>query len=154
MKQLSFIILLLISFQLIAFSQSATEKLKELEKSHDYVEASAYIKEVIKENPRDTKLLILCGDIYTEIDRLDSALIIYKMANDLKTNSLILRKIARTQSKLGKNSEAVETIQKAIKNDKDDVYNQLEYGMILISADSINKAELIITKAREMSKNT
>jgi len=153
MKQLSFIILLLISFQLIAFSQSATEKLKELEKSHDYVEASAYIKEVIKENPRDTKLLILCGDIYTEIDRLDSALIIYKMANDLKTNSLILRKIARTQSKLGKNSEAVETIQKAIKNDKDDVYNQLEYGMILISADSINKAELIITKAREMSKN-
>jgi len=153
MKQISLIILLFISFQFSAFSQSATDKLKALEQSHDYVEASGYIKSAIKENPKDVKLIVLCGDIYTEVDKLDSALIVYNIAKDVKSSALILRKIAKTQSKLGNHKDAVETIQQAIKNDKADVYCQLDYGMILIAADSINQAELVISKAREMNKN-
>lgn len=153
MKQIPLILFLVISIQLNAFSQSATSILKAKEGSRDYLEASYYIKDAIKESPKDISLLTLCGDVYAELDKLDSALIVYKMANDLKSNSLILRKIARIQSKLANYPEAVKTINQAISKDKDDVYNYLEYGFILIEADSLNQAELMITKAREKNKN-
>jgi hypothetical protein len=38
------------------------------------LEAAKYISESIKEKPKDYDVYVLCGDVYTELEKYDSAL--------------------------------------------------------------------------------
>lgn len=138
----------------IVFSQSAIENVRSLSESKDYVQAKAYIPQAISENRKDFDFMVLAGDIYFELDNLDSALIMYKKADDINSDETkVMRKIAVTLSGLGKYKEAIEEVMDAIDEDDEDVYNYLALGKVYLKADSMKQAELYITKAREMDKD-
>ncbi|ROL61168.1 hypothetical protein D9V86_07135 [Bacteroidetes/Chlorobi group bacterium ChocPot_Mid] len=147
------ILLSLISFG-IAISQSNKDMMKNLAKNHDYLNAAKYIPAVVSENRKDFDLLMMAGDIYFEIENLDSALIMYNKANDVESDRPhLLRKMARTYSSLKKHDEAIKTARRAVNEDKNDPKNYLILGQVYLAADSMKQAELNITKAREINKN-
>lgn len=147
------IIILLVLFGSILKAQSISEKINELARNKDYIEAAALISKVVKDNPKDINLLLLCGDIYLELDKIDSARIMYEMADDVKGSvPSTLRKIAKTYSLLGKHNDAIKIVKKAIKESPDDVYNYLALGEVYLKADSMNQATFEIMKARDMDK--
>jgi tetratricopeptide (TPR) repeat protein len=137
-----------------AFSQSAKEQVYKLAESKDYINAVNYIPEAVSENRKDFDLMLLAGDIYFELDRLDSALLMYKNAVKINRDEpKALRKLARALSALGRIEEAIEKAREAIDEDRKDVYNYLSLGHVYLDADSLKQAEIQITKAREINKN-
>ena len=154
MKKLIAILVILIISSSLGFSQSAKDNLRSAVKNKEYIEASNYISEAISDNPKDLDLHILCGDLYFEIEKLDSALILYRKADDISSNeSKVLRKIGRTLSYMGRHQEAIKILNDLVRRKKDDVYNHLELGSAYIKADSLSQAELTITRAREMNRS-
>ncbi len=145
-------IIVLLSFSVnFLYSQNTSEALHELASIHKYSEAASLIPQAIKENPKNEQLMILCGDIYTELEKPDSALIMYRKADDIRSDQpKTMRKIGETLSLMGKHLEAIQELKQAIKEAPNDVYNYLELGSVYIRADSLTQAEFNITKAREM----
>jgi len=137
-----------------SFSQSSKDLMRNFAKEKDYVKASKYIPSAILENRKDFDLHMLAGDIYSELDNLDSAYLMYSKANDIESDRPhLLRKMARTLSGLKKHEDAIKTARDAVNEDKNDPKNYLCLGQVYLSADSMKQAELNITKAREINKN-
>ncbi|MFH1049696.1 MAG: tetratricopeptide repeat protein [bacterium] len=137
-----------------AFSQSNKDLLKSYAKDKDFVAASKYIHAAITENRKDFDLHILAGDVYEELENLDSAYILYSKANDIEGDRPhLLRKMARTLSSLKKHNDAIKMAKEAVKEDKGNPINYLCLGQVYLAADSMKQAELNITKAREINKN-
>jgi tetratricopeptide (TPR) repeat protein len=135
------------------YGQSSYEKIRDYVNSGDYSNAAALIPEAVRENPKNESMLILCGDIYFELDKLDSALIMYEKADDVNGDEPpTMRKIGRTLSQMGKHFEAIRQLKDAVKEAPEDVYNYLELGRAYIKADSMKLAEFNIAKAREINK--
>ncbi|MFC2130327.1 tetratricopeptide repeat protein [Bacteroidota bacterium] len=154
MKKLALIMLLTVFSLNYVYSQSAKEYVYSFAKSKKYTEASNYIALAVAENRKDFDLMVLSGDIYTELENLDSAIIMYRKADDIDGDeTIVLRKIAKTLSGLKKHLEAIEVVKDAIEEDEGDVYNYLCMGYVYLAADSLRQAEMYITKAREMDKN-
>ncbi len=154
MKKVLLILAILTVNMNIAFSQSAIDNVRSLAESKDYVQAKVFIPQAIMENKKDFDFMVLAGDIYLELDNLDSALIMYKKADDINDDQpKVMRKIALTLSALDKHNEAIEEMKDAIDEDEKDVYNYLALGKVYLQADSMKQAELYITKAREMNKD-
>ncbi len=154
MRNVGLILLICIIGLSSAFSQSNKEMLKSLANNKDYLNAVKYIPSAVAENRKDYDLMILAGDIYTELENPDSALIMYLKANDIDDNKTkLMRKIAFTYSGLKKHFSAIKMAQEAVKEDKGDPINYLCLGQVYLAADSMKQAELNITKAREINKN-
>lgn len=138
----------------IALSQSNKDMMVNLAKNRDYLNAARYIPAVVLENRKDFDLMMLAGDIYFEIENLDSAIIMYSRANDIESDRPhLLRKMAMAYSANKNHNEAIRTARKAVNEDKDDPKNYLTLGQVYLGADSMKQAELNITKAREINKN-
>jgi len=85
------------------FAQTPTETIRNLVAVKNYTEAAKYIPAAIRDNPKDDRFMLLCGDIYTELDKPDSALIMYRKADDIKgRQTLTWRKIGKTLSLMNK----------------------------------------------------
>lgn len=137
------------------YSQSAKDKFKQSFKIKDYYEASKYIKDAFKDNPKDEDLLVMFGDAYFELEKTDSALIMYQKAYELEGDKpFFMRKVAKAYSGLGRHGDAIALIRKAINKDKSDIQNLLALGQAYIKADSLREAELSITRARELNKKS
>ena len=135
-------------------SQSNKELVKKFANEKDYISASNYIAAAVSENRKDYDLTVLAGDIFTELDNLDSALIMYLKANVLDDNKTdLMRKISRTYSGLKRHNDAIKIAKEAVDEDKTDPKNFLCLGQVYLAADSMKQAELNITKAREINKN-
>lgn len=135
------------------YAQSSLDKAKTLVQERDFESAQVEITNAVKQEPKNVEALLLAGEIYSELEKMDIAINYLKHAYDIdKDNSKVARKYAIVLSIKGNNQLALEVIRKAIKNDKNEVYNQLTLGEILLNADSTNSAELVITKAKEMNK--
>ncbi|TAL69697.1 MAG: tetratricopeptide repeat protein [Bacteroidetes bacterium] len=153
MKNVLKILVVLVSITVL-YGQSSYEKIRDLVYAGDYMNAAALIPAAVKENPKNEALMILCGDVYSELDKLDSALIMYKKADDIKSDEPpTMRKIAQTLSLLGRHNEAINEMKDAIKEAPNDVQNYLEIGRVYIKADSLKLAEFNISKAREINKS-
>ena len=153
MKKITLLILVFaVSFSVLS-AQSPKNIVESKAASMDYLEAAAYIQEAYESNRNNEKFLLLCGDIYIELDKLDSALIMYKKADRENRHEVItLRKLARTYTGLKKYKKAIETLLDAVDEDKRDVYTYLELGKVYLAMDSLAPAELYVTKAREIDK--
>jgi tetratricopeptide (TPR) repeat protein len=136
------------------FASENVDKVKDYFKAKDYPEAVKYIKGAIADKPKDEELFAICGDIYYELGMPDSAMIMYRKAVDLDNSNEYKRKLARTYSDLKKHTEAIELINKAIKEDKKDPKNFLALGQAYIKADSLSKADLEIRKAQKMDEKS
>lgn len=130
-----------------AFSQPNYEKVKKFADEKDFEKAAAFIPEALKEKGKDLDFTMLCGDIYSELEKLDSALIMYTKAADIKEKPFVLRKLGKTQSILGKHNEAIQTLKILLKDNDKDINSNLELAQAYIRADSLKQAELIITRA-------
>lgn len=152
MKKLILTVALFLSMIGYANSQSAVDKVKQFASESDYVQAAQFIPQAIKDNYKDVDFLITCGDIYFEIEKYAEALDVYKKADDRDGgNTKIMRRIGKTLSYLGKHDEAIRYLKVATKDHSKDVYLVLELAYAYIKADSLNQAELIVTRAREMN---
>ena len=153
MKRATKILLLLAVFYSVAFSQSATDKIRTFINEKDYESAVKLIPEAEKENLEDAKNLVFFGDIYFEMDRFSDALKYYELANKAdRRQPYILRKLGRTYAQLGNIELSLETLNDAIKRNDKDPQSHLELANAYIKFDSLRRAELIITRAREMDK--
>lgn len=136
-------------------SQSAMDNVNKYYKDKDFNKASAFISQAVSENRKDFDFMILAGDIFFELEKNDSALIMYLKADEISGDkTFVLRKIANTYSKLKNVKNALEYAHDAIKEDNKDEKNYLCLGHIYLEADSIKQAELFITKAREINKKS
>ncbi|OGU15330.1 MAG: hypothetical protein A2X61_12610 [Ignavibacteria bacterium GWB2_35_12] len=135
------------------YGQSNYEAIRNYVYNGDYMNAAALIPAAVRENPKNESMLILCGDIYLELDKLDSALIMYRKADGVNSDEPpTMRKIGRTLSLMGHHFEAIKILKDAVKEAPEDVYNYLELGRAYIEADSMKLAEFNIAKAREINK--
>lgn len=153
-------IVLLIGFVILSMyfpvntvAQAAFERAKSLVEQRDFESAQTEIVAAIKQEPKNIEVLLMAGEIYSELEKLDVAVNYLKQAYELdKDNSRVVRSYSNALSSKGNHTLAIELMRKAVKNDKNDVYNQLTLGEVLLNADSTNAAELVITKAKEMNK--
>lgn len=138
-------------FVLVATSVYANtnfDKAKQFVAERDFESAEKEIVLALKEKPNSQEILILAGDIYAELDKNVQSLSYYKRAyEEDKDNSLSARKYALALSEKGDFQDALKIIRKAIKNAKDDPYNNLVLGEILTNADSLKDADLAIRGA-------
>jgi tetratricopeptide (TPR) repeat protein len=155
MKRTILILTILLFGFISAFSQKPSEQVKQFANDKDYEKAAALIPEALKNEYKNVNFLLLCGDIYFELEKYEDALKMYQKADDEDRNEIpIMRKVAKTLSITGRHNESIELYKKALKKDESNVKLQLELGMAYIKADSLSRAELIITRAREMDKKS
>jgi tetratricopeptide (TPR) repeat protein len=151
MKQFLLLVAAFVLCGNLLYSQSAKDQVKSLAAEENYTEAAKYIPDAIKDNKKDLQLHLLAGDIYENLDMKEQALDMYLKADDIDGGEpYIMRKVGKAYSLLGKHNEAMEWLYDAIDEDEEDVRSRLELGQALIRADSLDKAELVITKARSM----
>jgi len=154
MKQFLILVAAFVLCGSLLFSQSAKNQVQSLAREENYTEAVKYIPDAIKENKKDLKLHLLAGEIYENLDMMEEALQMYLKADDIDGGEpYIMRKVGKAYSLIGKHNDAMEWLYEAIEDDEEDVLSRLELGQALIRADSLDKAELVITKARSMDKD-
>ncbi len=148
--------LLLILFASVSlYSQSAYDQMRTFVNESDYMKASEFIPQAVKDNPKDVNVHLLAGDIYFELEKYSEALNMYQKADDIKSKqTLVLRKIGKTLSEMSRHQDAIKILKDAVAIDKNDYKNLLELGNAYIKSNQLNEAELIITKAREMNRKS
>lgn len=150
---INFAIIVLSGFNL--FSQSSYEQMRAFVNESDYMKASELIPQAIKDFPKDMNVHLLAGDIYFELEKYPEALNMYQKADDIKSKqTVVLRKIGKTLSEMGRHQEAIKILKEAVSIDKNDYKNQLELGNAYIKSNQLNEAELTITKARELNRKS
>lgn len=146
-----------LSFALIVASCAVADQLddaRQLFQQKKYADAARAVETYLEREPSSVEALILAGDIAVQLEKPDKALDYYRRAYQRdRENSLALRKYARLLSEKGEHAEALEILRRAVRSNPRDVYLRLAYGQALLAADSIQAAELEITKAREMNKS-
>lgn len=147
----------ILSLALIVVSCAATDQLdnaRQLFNEKKYADAARAVENYLQREPSSIDALILAGDIATQLENPDKALDYYRRAYQRdRENSTVLRKYARLLSERGEHTEALEILRRAVRSNPRDVYLRLAFGQALLAADSIQAAELEITKAREMNKS-
>jgi tetratricopeptide (TPR) repeat protein len=145
-----------IAFSLVLVSCASADNLEEIRRLYrekQYSESARLIEAYLRSEPTSVEALILAGDVYGQLDQPEKALEYYRAAYQReKENPEVLRKYARLLSERGQHSEAIELLRRAVRSHPRDVMLRLAYGQALLAADSIQAAELEITKAREMNK--
>jgi tetratricopeptide (TPR) repeat protein len=131
------------------WAQSNYETMKNQVSVRNFEIAVQHAAAAIQEAPRDYNVLVLAGDVYSEVDKNDSAVIAYRRAKDVDDKIEVQRKLSYALSKTGKAAEAVEIMRSAVKRDNS-VPNQLALADALIAANPTDtkEAELLITKVK------
>jgi tetratricopeptide (TPR) repeat protein len=153
MKSVIVRLALMIAVSVQIMAQSPLEKARQAFAAQELDQAATEIRVALQESPNNTEVLTLAGDIYFGLEQLEKAIDFYKRSYDRDNDiDATARKYARALSEADKHNEAIAVARKAVKNNRTDVYNQLTLGEVLVNADSLNAAELILTKAREMNR--
>ncbi len=138
------------------FAQTAKENVISNYKEKNFEVAAQFIEAAIAQDSKDRDFLVLCGDIYFELNQYNSAINVYNEALKIKSNDWeVLSKLAESYSLKKDPKKAFENYNKAIEkvkeNSKEYYKLKLGYANALIRADSLKSAEIIITQVK--SKN-
>jgi tetratricopeptide (TPR) repeat protein len=151
-RMIALIILSVISFSSL-MAEDAYDTMRDLVKSKDFVNAEKYIKDAIALNPKNQDAFVMAGDIYTELEKFNQALDMYKAADDIEDYVPdVVSKLGVAYAITGNKSEAINILKKGIKKNPENVYMVLALGKAYLIIDSIDQATLQITKARELNK--
>ncbi len=121
----------------------------------EYVQASKFINDAMNndKNKKDYIFNLLCGDIYLELEKIDSAYFYYKKAEDLEDDKPeVLRKVGRVESLKGNYQVAVKILEKAIEEDKKSVDSYLELADAHIRENNLKDAEITIGRAKRTNE--
>ncbi len=137
-----------------SFSQNTLGQIRNLVSDKEYDKAGALIPQAIGEEKKNAKAFELFGDIYYELEKLDSANMMYQRSYELdKENKFVMRKYAKVLAETKQIEEALKMIDKAIKEDKKDVYNYIQKGLIYVQVDSFQLARSVLSVATDMDKS-
>ncbi|WP_191016819.1 tetratricopeptide repeat protein [Treponema zioleckii] len=116
-------------------------------KSNKVREADNVVSNALKINPADTKMRTKMGHIYNRQSIFDSAEVEFKKALDTdETYKPALTGLAYSQQRLGKNDDAVKTIQKITELDSDDESVLKLSTSVLLSANYLTAANEKLSK--------
>jgi len=153
MKFLARVALLSLIFFFLSFSLNAQTK-EDVEndfKNGKIVEASKKVEEACKLNKDDHKFLILCGDIFAELDDLEQALVYYKMAKKAKKRDMeVVLRLGRTLCELGQTEEGMEYLIDAIEDYDENIEPLLELAYVHLKDLNFKEARKNINKAKEL----
>lgn len=151
-----FIVLFLLAFGVESYAQTpAANQMKEAVAVKDYETAIKFAETAVKENPEKVDILLMAGDVFFEMERIEEAFAAYQKAyNEDKKNISALNKFGKTLSIKGMHQEAINFFQEAVKKHQNDATVRLELANAYLRTDSLNKAEMIITQARELDKKS
>lgn len=135
------------------FAQTAKENVINNYKEKNYEDAAKFIEEAVAQDSKDRDFLVVCGDVYFELDNYNSAINMYNQALKIKSNDWeVLSKIAESYSLKKEHQKALDYYNKAIgkvkENSREYYKLKLDYANALIRTDSLKKAELIITQVK------
>ena len=146
--------LAIVFFTANVLAESDWDKMRDLVSQKDYVQAEKYIQGALKERYKDEDAYMLAGKIYTELEKYNKALIMYKKAYDLNDDDpFIIRNLAFAYGHLKQFDKALELLNAAEEDFPNDMNILLALGEIYIAKGDMDKAALEITKARELDKD-
>ncbi|RPI68840.1 MAG: hypothetical protein EHM43_03650 [Ignavibacteriae bacterium] len=150
----SFILVAFIASTGMALAQSNLDRARSAVEVADYLEAVAFIRPAIKEDPDNEEALSLATKIYTELELLDTAKIygkrLYEKDDDNPEN---VRRYAFALTRGKEAPLASEILRKSYKKSKD-VETALYLVNALVEADSLQAAELVATTAKKDYPNS
>lgn len=153
LKLIIFAAILLVSSNI--FAQTAANQLKEAVAAKNYEAAVVHAAQAVKENPEDVNVLLLAGDVFFEMDKNEEALNAYQKAyNEDKKNLTAVIKYGRLLSLTGRHNESISLLNEAVNKNQKDPKVRLELANSYLRIDSISKAELLITYARELDRKS
>jgi tetratricopeptide (TPR) repeat protein len=135
--------------------KAAKNKMMELLGEVDYVGASKLIQlaNQDKGNQKDWEFQLLCGDIYLELENLDSAYYFYNAASNIEDDEpQVLIKTGRIESLKGNYAVAIKILEKAINDNKKNVDLYLELADAHIRENKLSEAEIIVNRARKLDE--
>lgn len=131
-------------------AQSPLERGKELLKQGKAVEALALFRQVVTTTPKSTEGWTLLGEAYFKISNKDSALLAGKKAisvDDEYVDGYIL--VAQVELSNKNIVGAYNTIRSGLAEKKNNARLLLHLGLVMLEADSLNRAVVVFTQARE-----
>ena len=130
----------------------STDAIKKAFNSKDYTKAYSLIQSTLKDQPKDADILLLAGDIYIEVNKLDSALILYKNASKIQeANYGIDRKIGQLFIRKKDYKSAITFLLKAVKANEKDPWNHLSYADVLLASGKSVEAEKSYLEAKKLN---
>ncbi|MCK4496101.1 MAG: tetratricopeptide repeat protein, partial [Candidatus Aminicenantes bacterium] len=139
-------ILLLVILPITAGCEDLKPAIKAYE-SGDYDQAIQLLNQYILQKPKDQEAYLYLGNVYLKKEMLDSAIVQYKKALDLKSKYWqALYQLGYVYYKQGRYDEAEETFQKGLEvKERGEFYNGL--GLVQMAKDLLKEADLSFRKA-------
>ena len=139
-------ILLLVILPVTAGCEDLKPAIKAYE-SGDYDQAIQLLNQYILQKPKDREAYLYLGNVYLNKELLDSAIVQYKKALDLKSKYWqALYQLGYVYYKQGRYDEAEETFQKGLEvKERGEFYNGL--GLVQMAKDLLKEADLSFRKA-------
>ncbi len=148
------LIVLLLFFSQVAFSQISKDEFLELVKQKKFEEASKYIPDIATSYSKDIQMLLAFGDVYFDLEQFEEANRYYGAAYKLQDDdNMVAQKYAKSLAELKKYPEAIKVMKAIIKENPKELYNYITAAEIYIKADSLAEAEVQIDRARNIDKN-
>jgi len=140
------VILLLVILPATAGCEDLKPAIKAYENG-DYDQAIQLLNQYILQKPRDQEAYLHLGNVYLKKEMLDSAIIQYKKALDLKSKYWqALYQLGYVYYKQGRYDEAEETFQKGLEvKEKGEFHNGL--GLVQMAKNMLKEADLSFRKA-------
>lgn len=131
---------------------ASIDAVKKAFNNKDFTKAYSLIQSNLKEQTKDADILLLAGDIYIEVNKLDSALILYKNASKIQeANYGIDRKIGQLFIRKKDFKSALTFLLKAVKANEKDPWNHLAYADGLLASGKSAEAEKSYLEAKKLN---
>jgi tetratricopeptide (TPR) repeat protein len=152
MKKSAIIILLILS-AISLFAEDNLSLFRQYYRNKAYQEAYELLPSLVNQKYKDEMIYLAFGDVYFEMEKYDSARIMYQYAYDIRDDrEEIVVKLARAYSYTKDVSKAVKLLKDFLKKNNDSWLCNLELGYVYLRADSLKQAEYYIAKARDLNK--
>jgi len=152
MKKSAIIILLILS-AISLFAEDNLSLFRQYYRNKAYQEAYELLPNLVNQKYKDEMIYLAFGDVYFEMEKYDSARIMYQYAYDIRDDrEEIVVKLARAYSYTKDVSKAVKLLKDFLKKNNDSWLCNLELGYVYLRADSLKQAEYYIAKARDLNK--
>ncbi len=131
------------------FAQNARQEAEKYLKVFDYEKAAPLLVKAVQENRKDLDLVMQTAAVFADLERHDSALLFYTIAEDIDDSPRVVRPYAIALANAGNVEEAVEVLEDLIYDFPDDVHNQLALAQVYIIDQKFQKADLTLRQARK-----
>jgi len=146
-------IILFILSAILLYAEDNLSLFRQYYRNKAYQEAYELLPSLVNQKYKDEMIYLSFGDVYFEMEKYDSARIMYQYAYDIRDDrEEIIVKLARAYSYTKDVTKAVKLLKDFLKKNNDSWLCNLELGYVYLRADSLKQAEYYIAKARDLNK--